>query len=184
MKLMMGVQSAAQRHIFFAERQAAQDRRHRRPTSRCAPIKRVGVIGAGTMGGGISMNFLSAGIPVTIVEMQQEALDRGTGVIRKNYEATAAKGRMKPEQVEAAMGAAHPDARSSTTLADCDLIIEAVYENMDVKKEIFGKLDAIAKPGAILASNTSYLDINEIAASTSAARRTCSACTSSRPPMS
>jgi 3-hydroxyacyl-CoA dehydrogenase len=165
MKLVMSVQSAAQRHIFFAERKAskidgiADDIALR-------PIKRVGVIGAGTMGGGISMNFLSAGIPVTIVEMQQEALDRGTGVMRKNYEASAARGRIKPEQVEAAMGALKPTLELSD-LADCDLIIEAVYESMDVKKDIFGKLDTIAKPGAILASNTSYLNVDEIAASTS-----------------
>jgi 3-hydroxyacyl-CoA dehydrogenase len=118
------------------------------------------------MGGGISMNFLSAGIPVTIVEMEAEALDRGTGTMRKNYEATAAKGRMKPEQVEAAMAALKPTL-DFADLAECDLIIEAVYENMDVKKEIFTKLDGIAKPGAILASNTSYLDIDEIAAVTS-----------------
>ena len=164
MKLMMGVQSAAQRHIFFAERQAAKI--DGIPADiKLREIKRVGVIGAGTMGGGISMNFLSAGIPVTIVEMAQEALDRGTGVIRKNYEASAAKGRLKPEQVEAAMGALNPTLDFSA-LAECDLIIEAVYENMDVKKEIFGKLDKIAKPGAILASNTSYLNIDEIAAST------------------
>ncbi|CAM3174074.1 Enoyl-CoA hydratase [Sphingomonas antarctica] len=165
MKLMMGSQSAAQRHIFFAERQAAkidgigEDVKAR-------PIAKVGVIGAGTMGGGISMNFLSAGIPVTIVEMQQDALDRGTGTMRKNYEATAAKGRIKPEQVEAAMGALTPTLKLED-LADCDLIIEAVYESMDVKKDIFGKLDKICKPGAILASNTSYLDVDEIAASTS-----------------
>ncbi|MEP6786131.1 MAG: 3-hydroxyacyl-CoA dehydrogenase NAD-binding domain-containing protein [Sphingomonadales bacterium] len=165
MKLMFGTQSAAQRHIFFAERQAQKidgiggDVKPR-------DIKRVGVIGAGTMGGGISMNFLSAGIPVTIVEMKQEALDKGTGLIRKNYEASAAKGRMKPEQVEAAMGALKPTL-SLEDLADCDLIIEAVFEQMEIKKDIFGKLDKIAKPGAILASNTSYLDIDEIAASTS-----------------
>ena len=165
MKLMFGTQSAAQRHIFFAERQAQKidgisaDVQPRE-------IKRVGVIGAGTMGGGISMNFLSAGIPVTIVEMKQEALDKGTGIIRKNYEATAAKGRMKPEQVEAAMAALKPTL-ALEDLADCDLIIEAVFEQMEIKKEIFGKLDKIAKPGAILASNTSYLDIDEIAASTS-----------------
>ncbi len=165
MKLMMGVQSAAQRHIFFAERQAARIDGVPADT-RLRDIKRVGVIGAGTMGGGISMNFLSAGIPVTIVEMQQDALERGTGVIRKNYEASAAKGRLKPEQVEAAMGALTPTL-DLTKLADCDLIIEAVYENMDVKKELFGKLDTIAKPGAILASNTSYLNVDEIAASTS-----------------
>ncbi|OYX38121.1 MULTISPECIES: 3-hydroxyacyl-CoA dehydrogenase NAD-binding domain-containing protein [unclassified Sphingomonas] len=165
MKLMMGVQSAAQRHLFFAERQAAKidgiD-----PAIALRPIKKVGVIGAGTMGGGISMNFLSAGIPVTIVEMQQEALDRGTGVIRKNYEASAAKGRLKPEQVALAMGALTPTLNLED-LADCDLVIEAVYESMDVKNELFGKLDKIVKQGAILASNTSYLNVDEIAASTS-----------------
>ncbi|WP_426260612.1 3-hydroxyacyl-CoA dehydrogenase NAD-binding domain-containing protein [Sphingomonas sp. DC1100-1] len=164
MKLMTGNQSAAQRHIFFAERQAAKIDDVPADTVK-RPIKRVGVIGAGTMGGGIAMNFLSAGIPVTIVEMAQEALDRGTGVIRKNYEATAAKGRMKPEQVEAAMGALTPTL-DFEALSECDLIIEAVYENMDVKKEIFTRLDGLAKPGAILASNTSYLDIDEIAAVT------------------
>ncbi len=164
MKLMMGTQSAAQRHIFFAERQAAKIDDVPADTQRRA-INRVGVIGAGTMGGGISMNFLSAGIPVTIVEMQADALERGTGVMRKNYEASAAKGRMKPEQVEAAMGALTPTLNFDD-LAECDLIIEAVYENMEVKKEIFTRLDGIAKPGAILASNTSYLNIDEIAACT------------------
>jgi len=165
MKLIMGVQSAAQRHIFFAERKASKIDDVPEDTQ-LRPIRKVGVIGAGTMGGGISMNFLSAGIPVTIVEMQQEALDRGTGTIRKNYEATAAKGRMKPEQVEGAMGLLTPTLKMED-LADCDLVIEAVYEEMGVKKSIFGKLDTICKQGAILASNTSYLDVNEIAASTS-----------------
>jgi len=164
MKLMMGTQSAAQRHIFFAERQAAKIDGIPSDIA-LRDIRRVGVIGAGTMGGGISMNFLSAGIPVTIVEMQQDALDRGTGVIRKNYEATAAKGRLTAEQVEKAVGLLTPTL-DLNALADCDLIIEAVYENMDVKKELFGKLDAIARPGAILASNTSYLNVDEIAAST------------------
>ncbi|MBA16265.1 MAG: 3-hydroxyacyl-CoA dehydrogenase [Sphingomonas sp.] len=165
MKLIMGTQSAGLRHVFFAERKASkiddvpEDIKLR-------DIKRVGVIGAGTMGGGISMNFLSAGIPVTIVEMQQEALDRGVGIMRKNYESTAKKGRITQDQVEAAMGALTPTL-SMDDLADCDLIIEAVYESMDVKKDVFGKLDKIAKPGAILASNTSYLSIDEIAASTS-----------------
>jgi 3-hydroxyacyl-CoA dehydrogenase len=165
MKLMMGSQSAAQRHIFFSERKASkiddvpEDVKLR-------DIRKVGMIGAGTMGGGISMNFLSAGIPVTILEMKQDALDRGTGLIRKNYEASAAKGRITPAQVEAATSLLTPTL-DMNDLADCDLIIEAVFENMDVKKEVFGKLDAIAKPGAILASNTSYLDVNEIAASTS-----------------
>jgi 3-hydroxyacyl-CoA dehydrogenase len=165
MKLMFGSQSAAQRHIFFAERQAAKIDGLPKDTA-LRDVKKVGVIGAGTMGGGISMNFLAKGIPVTIVEMQQEALDRGTGVIRKNYEASAAKGRFKPEQVEQMMGILTPTLNLDD-LADCDLIIEAVYENMDVKKNIFGKLDKIAKPGAILASNTSYLDIDEIATATS-----------------
>jgi len=165
MELMSGTQSKAQQYFFFAERKAAkieglaEDVRPR-------DVRKVGVIGAGTMGGGISMNFLSAGIPVTIVEMSQEALDRGTGVMRKNYEASASKGRMTGEQVEKAMGYLQPTL-DFAALADCDLIIEAVYENMDVKKEIFGRLDKIAKPGAILASNTSYLNINEIAASIS-----------------
>jgi 3-hydroxyacyl-CoA dehydrogenase len=165
MKLIMGVQSAAQRHIFFAERKASKIDGIPDDIA-LRPINKVGVIGAGTMGGGISMNFLSAGIPVTIVEMAQDALDRGTATMRKNYEATAAKGRLTPDQVEKAMGLLTPTL-SFDDLADCDLIIEAVYESMDVKKDVFGKLDRIAKKGAILASNTSYLDINEIAASIS-----------------
>ena len=164
MKLMTGSQSAAQRHMFFAERQAAKIDGLPKDTQLRA-IKKVGVIGAGTMGGGISMNFLSAGIPVTIVEMAKDALDRGVGVIRKNYEASAAKGRFTTDKVEAMMGLLTPSL-SFDDLADCDLVIEAVYENMDVKKEVFGKLDAIVKPGAILASNTSYLDVNEIASAT------------------
>ncbi len=165
MKLMSGSQSAAQRHMFFAERQAAKIDGLTKDIQLRA-INKVGVIGAGTMGGGISMNFLQAGIPVTIVETAKEALDRGVGVIRKNYEASAAKGRYTTEKVEKMMGLLTPSL-DMADLADCDLIIEAVYENMDVKKEVFGKLDAIAKPGAILASNTSYLDVNEIAACTS-----------------
>jgi len=165
MELMSGTQARAQQYFFFAERQAAKIDGLPEGTAPRA-IERVGVIGAGTMGGGISMNFLSAGIPVTIVEMQQEALDRGTGVMRKNYEASAAKGRITAAQAEGAMGLLKPTL-SLDDLADCDLIIEAVFENMDVKKEVFGKLDRIARPGAILASNTSYLNIDEIAASTS-----------------
>ena len=164
MELMTGKQARAQQYFFFAERKAAKiDGIPEETLPR--EIKRVGVIGAGTMGGGISMNFLSAGIPVTIVEMAQEALDRGAGVMRKNYEATAAKGKMTAEQVEGAMGLLNPTL-DFNALVDCDLIIEAVFENMDVKKEIFTKLDAICKPGAILASNTSYLSIDEIAAAT------------------
>jgi len=165
MGLMAGTQSRAQQYFFFAERKAAKIENIPEDT-RPREVKKVGVIGAGTMGGGISMNFLSAGIPVTIVEMAQEALDRGTGVMRKNYEATAAKGRMTGEQVEKAMGLLKPTL-DFEGLADCDLIIEAVFETMEIKKDVFGRLDKIAKPGAILASNTSYLNIDEIAASTS-----------------
>jgi 3-hydroxyacyl-CoA dehydrogenase len=165
MELMSGTQAKAQQYFFFAERKAAKIEGLPENT---APrdIRKVGVIGAGTMGGGISMNFLSAGIPVTIVEMSQDALDRGTGVMLRNYEASAAKGKLTAEQVGKAMGLLEPTL-DFNALADCDLIIEAVYENMDVKKEVFGRLDKIAKPGAILASNTSYLNINEIAASIS-----------------
>ncbi len=165
MELMSGVQSRAQQYFFFAERKAAKIENLPEGTQP-RPIQKVGVIGAGTMGGGISMNFLSAGIPVTIFEMNQEALDRGSGVMRKNYEATAAKGRMTIEQVEKAMGLLTPTL-DFAALADCDLIIEAVFEQMDVKKDIFTRLDKTAKQGAILASNTSYLNIDEIAAVTS-----------------
>lgn len=164
MKLMFGSQSAAQRHLFFAERQAAKIDGLPKDVA-LRDIKHVGVIGAGTMGGGIAMNFLAKGIGVTIVEMAAENLERGVGVIRKNYEASAAKGRFTTDQVEKMMGLLRPTL-DFAALADCDLIIEAVYENMDVKKEVFAKLDAIAKPGAILASNTSYLDVNEIASAT------------------
>ncbi|MGB7406164.1 MAG: 3-hydroxyacyl-CoA dehydrogenase NAD-binding domain-containing protein [Pacificimonas sp.] len=164
MKLMTGDQSKAQRHLFFAERQAAKVDDIPKDVA-LIDVKRVGIIGAGTMGGGIAMNFLSAGIPVTMLEMKQEALDRGTGTMRKNYEGNVSRGRMKPEQAEAAMG------HLSTTLdyadlADCDLVIEAVFENMDVKKEVFGQLDEHVKQGAILASNTSYLNVDEIAQAT------------------
>ncbi|KXU31468.1 3-hydroxyacyl-CoA dehydrogenase [Sphingobium sp. 22B] len=162
--LMDGAQSKALRHAFFAERAAAKIDGLPKDVA-LRSIEKVGVIGAGTMGGGISMNFLSAGIPVTIVEMAQEALERGTGLMRKNYEATAAKGRMTSAQVEGALGLLTPTL-DFNALADCDLIIEAVYENMDVKKQIFARLDGIAKPGAILASNTSYLSVDEIAEAT------------------
>jgi 3-hydroxyacyl-CoA dehydrogenase len=165
MGLMSGTQAKAQQYFFFAERKAAKIDDIPEDTQPRS-VKKVGVIGAGTMGGGISMNFLSAGIPVTIFEMNQEALDRGTGVMRKNYEATASKGRMTAEQVEKAMGLLTPTL-DFDALADCDLIIEAVFEQMDVKKDIFTRLDKVMKQGAILASNTSYLNIDEIAAVTS-----------------
>ncbi len=163
--LMNGTQSKALRHIFFAERAAAKidDVPRDTPT---LPISKVGVIGAGTMGGGIAMNFLSAGYDVTIVEREQAALDRGIGIIRKNYEGTAAKGRMTAAQVDAAMDHL-TGSLEFNDLADCDLVIEAVFEQMDIKQEVFRKLDAICQPGAILATNTSYLNVNEIAAATS-----------------
>ncbi|WP_375390603.1 3-hydroxyacyl-CoA dehydrogenase NAD-binding domain-containing protein [uncultured Sphingomonas sp.] len=161
MKLMGGTQSAAQRYLFFAERQAAKV--DDLPADvQLRAIKKVGVIGAGTMGGGISMNFLQAGIPVTIVETAQEALDRGTGVIRRNYDNSARRGRYTADKVDEMMGRLSPTL-DLAQLKDCDLVIEAIYENMDAKKELFRKLDAICKPSAILASNTSYLNINEMA---------------------
>ncbi len=158
-------QSQAQRYVFFAERKVWKiaDVPDDTPT---LPINKVGVIGAGTMGGGISMNFLNAGIPVTIVETAQAALDRGVATIRRNYDNTARKGRLTAADVETRMGLLHPGLNLDA-LSDCGLIIEAVFENMDVKKDVFGKLDKIAKPGAILASNTSYLNIDEIASVTS-----------------
>jgi 3-hydroxyacyl-CoA dehydrogenase len=163
-ELMSGPQSRAQQYFFFAERQAAKIPDIPADTPEI-PIARVGVVGAGTMGGGIAMNMANAGIPVTIVETSQEALDRGLGVVRKNYENTAAKGRISASDVETLCGLI-TGSLALEDLADSDLVIEAVFENMAVKKEIFSKLDAIVKPGAILASNTSALDLNEIASAT------------------
>jgi 3-hydroxyacyl-CoA dehydrogenase len=164
MGLVSGTQSAAQRYVFFAERQAAKIP-GLADDAAVRPIAKVGILGAGTMGGGIAMNFLSAGVPVRIVETAQEALDRGTGTIRRNYEATAAKGRLTPEAVERNMGLLSPTLNFDE-LADCDLIIEAVFEHMPLKKDIFARLDKVAKPGAILATNTSYLNVDEIAGAT------------------
>ncbi|MFL6576357.1 MAG: 3-hydroxyacyl-CoA dehydrogenase NAD-binding domain-containing protein [Povalibacter sp.] len=163
-ELMKGEQSAAQRYVFFAERQVWKIPDVPEDTPIIA-VKKVGVIGAGTMGGGISMNFANIGIPVTIVETKQDALERGLGVIRKNYERSAKSGRFSMEDVEKRMSLLQGSLDMSA-LADCDLIIEAVFEDMRVKKEVFTKLDAIAKQGTILATNTSGLDINEIAAVT------------------
>jgi 3-hydroxyacyl-CoA dehydrogenase len=158
-------QSKALQHVFFAERKAANvPNLDKNVTKR--EVKSVALIGAGTMGGGIAMNFLNVGIPVTLLEMSQEALDRGVGVIRKNYENTAAKGKLTQEQVQQRMGMLKPTL-SYDDLRDADLIIEAVFETMAIKKEVFAKLDKAAKKGAILASNTSYLSIDEIADSTS-----------------
>ncbi|SCW47355.1 3-hydroxyacyl-CoA dehydrogenase [Sphingobium faniae] len=158
-------QSAAQRHIFFAERQAGKIVGIPADTP-ILPIRKVGVIGAGTMGGGIAMSFANAGIPVTLVDTSDDALSRGLRIIRGNYEATAKKGRMKAEDVDARMALLTGSVRMED-LSDCDLIIEAVFEQMEIKQEVFAKLDRIAKPGAILATNTSYLDLDEIASATS-----------------
>lgn len=165
LKLLTGNQSEAQRHMFFFERQAAKIEGLDKSV-KLREIAKVGVVGAGTMGGGIAMNFLQCGIPVTIVEQDQSALDRGLAVIRRNYEAAAAKGRYNAAQVNQLMGLLLPTL-SLNALADCDLIIEAVYENMAVKKELFAELDKVAKNEAILATNTSFLDVDEIAAVTS-----------------
>ncbi|MAB13558.1 3-hydroxyacyl-CoA dehydrogenase NAD-binding domain-containing protein [Parvibaculum sp.] len=160
-ELVTGTQSAAQRHVFFAERQVWKLPDVPKDTP-IIPVERVGIIGAGTMGGGIAMNFLNSGIPVTIVETKQEALDRGVATIRKNYENSAKKGRFSMDEVEKRMGLLTPTLKMED-LGTADLIIEAVFENMDVKKDVFGKLDKIAKDGAILATNTSALNIDEIA---------------------
>src|SRR5712671_2621436 len=163
-ELITSPESKAQRYFFFAEREAAKipdvpgDTQSRE-------IKKAAVLGAGTMGGGIAMNFANAGIPVTVVEVAQDALDRGLGVVRKNYEATAARGRLTPADVEKRMGLIQ-GTTDFNAVADADLIIEAVFEEMPIKKEVFAKLDAIAKPDAVLASNTSTLDVDEIASAT------------------
>ena len=130
------------------------------------PIARVGVLGAGTMGGGIAMNFLTVGLPVTIVETEQANLDKGVATIRRNYANSVKRGKMSEDEVERAMALLTPSL-AFDDLGAADLVIEAVYESMDLKKDIFAKLDKTAKPGAILASNTSYLNIDEMAAQTS-----------------
>jgi 3-hydroxyacyl-CoA dehydrogenase len=160
-ELMSGPQSAAQRYAFFAERQANKIPDVPDDTA-VIPVNKVGIIGAGTMGGGIAMNFMNAGIPVTIVEVQQEALDRGLVTIRRNYERSRTA---VPAETEARMSRL-TGALDLSALADCDLVIEAVFERMDIKKDVFTKLDAIVKPGAILATNTSGLNIDEIASVT------------------
>jgi 3-hydroxyacyl-CoA dehydrogenase len=162
--LMNTAQCRALRHLFMAERAASKIPDVPSDTPQ-RTVAQVAVIGAGTMGGGISMNFLNAGIPVTMLEMQQEALDRGVATIRKNYEAQVKKGKLKQDKYEQRM------ALLSTTLdyqalGNADLVIEAVFEEMGVKQKVFEALDAVMKPGAILASNTSTLDVNQIASFT------------------
>ncbi len=164
-ELVTGQQSAAQRYVFFAERQVWKipDVPDDTPVR---PIKKVGIIGAGTMGGGIAMNFANAGIPVTIVEVKQDALDRGLKVVRGNYERSAKNGRFPESEVDVRMGRI-TGSLNMEDLADVDMVIEAVFERMDIKKDIFTKLDKIVKKGAILGTNTSGLNIDEIASVTS-----------------
>jgi 3-hydroxyacyl-CoA dehydrogenase len=164
MQLVMGEQSKAQRYIFFAEREAlkipglGKDVKPRE-------VKSAAVIGAGTMGGGISMALANAGIPVTIVETDEEALQRGLDTVSKNYATSVKRGSLKPEEMEKRV--ARLTGKTSLDAAkDADLVIEAVFEDMAIKEQVFGALDRIVKPGAVLATNTSYLDVNKIAAMT------------------
>ncbi len=163
-QLMFTPESRALRHLFMAERAASKIADVPSSTPQ-REIRTVGVIGAGTMGGGIAMNFLNAGLPVTILETRQEALDRGLGTIRKNYESQVKKGKLKPEKYEERMALLNTTL-SYDDLKHADLIIEAVFEELGVKETVFKQLDAVAKPGAILASNTSTLDVDKIAAFT------------------
>jgi 3-hydroxyacyl-CoA dehydrogenase len=163
MKLVVSDQSKAQRYAFFAEREAAKVEVPEGTKPR--PVNRVAIIGAGTMGGGIAMSFANAGIPVTLIETGEEQLKRGLGIIQKNYEATAARGGI-PADAPAKRMALINGVVGLDHVKDADLIIEAVFETMAVKKDVFTALDAYAKPGAVLASNTSYLNIDEIAATT------------------
>jgi 3-hydroxyacyl-CoA dehydrogenase len=163
-ELLNSPESKAQRYFFFAEREAAKipDVPADTPPR---DVQKAAVIGAGTMGGGIAMNFANAGIPVTVIEVAQEALDRGLGIVRKNYEATAARGRLTAADVDKRMGLI-TGSTDFKAAADADMVVEAVFEEMPVKKEVFAKLDAICKPDAVLATNTSTLDVDEIASAT------------------
>jgi 3-hydroxyacyl-CoA dehydrogenase len=164
LKLVAGDQSKAQRYAFFSEREAAKVSGVPEGT-KPRPVERVAIIGAGTMGGGIAMSFANAGIPVTLIETGQEQLTRGMGVMQKNYEATAARGGIPADAPAKRMGLI-TGVVGLENVKDADLVIEAVFETMAVKKEVFTALDAYAKPGAVLASNTSYLNIDQIAAVT------------------
>jgi len=160
-ELMNGEQSKAQRHLFFAEREAGKVPGIGRDV-RPREVRKAAVIGAGTMGGGIAMSLANGGIPVTILEMSQEAIDRGMAVIRRNYETSVKRGSISEAERDRRLGRLSTST-SYDDIADADLVIEAVFEEMSVKKQVFGKLDEIMKPGAVLASNTSYLDVDEIA---------------------
>jgi 3-hydroxyacyl-CoA dehydrogenase len=162
--LMYTPESKSLRHLFFAER-AASKIPDVGDEVKPRDIKKVGIIGAGTMGGGIAMNFLNAGVPVIVLEMKQDAIDKGFGVIKGNYDSQVKKGKLKQDKLDQRMGMLS-STLSYDDLKDCDLIIEAVFEEIGVKEKVFGAIDAVAKPGAILASNTSTLDVNKIASFT------------------
>jgi 3-hydroxyacyl-CoA dehydrogenase len=164
LELMASPESKAQRYFFFAEREAAKIPDVPADTP-AKDIKTAAVLGAGTMGGGIAMNFANAGIPVTVVEVARDALERGLGVVRKNYEATASRGRLTPQDVEKRMGLI-TGTTDFDAIAGADIVIEAVFEEMAIKKEVFAKIDKICKAGAVLATNTSTLDVDEIASAT------------------
>ena len=164
MGLLLTPESKALRHVFMAERAASKIADVPADTP-LREIKKVAVIGAGTMGGGIAMNFLNAGVPVVMLEMKQEALDKGTGIMRKNYEAQVKKGKLKQDKLDERMALLSTTLRYDD-LKDADLVIEAVFEDMGVKEQVFTTLDEVMKPGAILASNTSTLDVDRIAAFT------------------
>ncbi|MDN5000295.1 3-hydroxyacyl-CoA dehydrogenase NAD-binding domain-containing protein [Bradyrhizobium sp. GCM10027634] len=164
LKLVASDQSKAQRYAFFAEREANKIAGVPEGT-KSRPVNRVAILGAGTMGGGIAMSFANAGVPVTLIETGEEQLKRGLGIMQKNWEATAARGGI-PADAPAKRMALINGVVGIENVGDADLVIEAVFETMAVKKEVFGKLDQYAKPGAVLASNTSYLNIDEIAKAT------------------
>jgi 3-hydroxyacyl-CoA dehydrogenase len=163
-KLVEGPESKALRHMFFAERQTTKIPDVPEDTA-VREIAKAAIIGAGTMGGGIAMSFANAGIPVTVVETSQEALDRGLGKIRDNYAATVSKGRLVQSDMDKRMALIHGTLNMGQ-IGDADIVIEAVFERMDVKQDLFRKLDGIVKQGAILATNTSTLDVDRIAAAT------------------
>lgn len=164
LKLVASDQSKAQRYAFFAEREASKIAGVPEGT-KSRPVNRVAILGAGTMGGGIAMSFANAGVPVTLIETGEEQLKRGMGIMQKNWEATAARGGI-PADAPAKRMALINGVVGIENVGDADLVIEAVFETMAVKKEVFGKLDQYVKPGAVLASNTSYLNIDEIAKAT------------------
>jgi len=164
LELLHSPESKAQRYFFFAEREAAKIP-DVPPDTAAKEIRRAAVLGAGTMGGGIAMNFANASIPVTVVEVAREPLERGLGVVRKNYEATASKGRLTPADVDRRLGLIH-GTTDFGEIAGADIVVEAVFEEMRVKREVFAKIDKICKADALLATNTSTLDVNAIAGAT------------------